>query len=156
MSTFNPEQFLGTTTEEIGSTKYTQVPEGERLGQVTKVDAREVNSERTGQTYTVLELTWSFNDEESKRVTGLENPSARQTIFVDRKADGSLDFGVNKNIQLSRLREAVGQARTGRPWAPSHLIGATAICLVSHGMDQQGDPRAEVRRVAPMGPRAAA
>lgn len=156
MSTFNPDQFLGTTTEEIGSTKYTQVPEGERLGQVTKVDAREINSEKTGQTYTILEVTWAFSDEESKRVTGQDSPTARQTLFVDRKPDGGLDFGINKNIQLSRLREAVGQARTGRAWAPSHLIGATAICLVSHGMDQNGDPRAEVKRVAPMGPRAAA
>lgn len=147
-STFNPEQFLGTTTEETGPTAYTPVPIGEWLGTCTKIVARSGVSPKTNETWHMLNVTWEFKDPKVLEVTKGEAAFANQSFFLDLKEGGILDFGVNKNVQLSRLRDAVGQQRTGRPWAPAHLVGTTAICMVAHENDDNGDPRAVVKRVA--------
>ena len=147
MSTFNPEQFLSTEITELGETKYTPVPEGEWAAQVQKVDVKAITSKKSGDEFTVLEITWNIPDERVKTSTGLDEPTVRQSIFLDLKANGALDFGRNKNVPLSRLREAVGQQREGRPWALSHLIGSQAIVLVKHRLDDNGDPQADVSKV---------
>lgn len=147
MSTFNPDQFLATETGEVGDTKFIQVPAGEYPGQITRVTPRQIESKKTGETYTLLEITWTFTDPAVKAATAMDEPSARQTIFLDLKENGALDFSPNKGVNLSRLRDAVGQQRNGRPWSPSHLMGATAMCLIKHEIDDNGDPRAVVSKV---------
>lgn len=147
-STFNPEQFLGTQTDTAGETKFFPVPVGEWTGQCTKCDARQFTSEKNGNTYTVLEYTWEVTDQAVKDETRLERPTVRQSVFVDLTPAGGLDFGRNKNIQLGRLRAAVGQNKDGRAWAPTHIVGQMAKLKVSHRPDNNGDPQAQVDTVS--------
>ena len=151
-SVFNPEQFIGTSTDSVGSTQYFPSPIGDWPGQVVRVDCRRITSkqEKTlGQEYTLLEITWELISDEVREATDLEHPSARQSIFLDLTPSGGLDFGRNKNVPLSRLREAVSQNKSGRPWSPSHLVGQTALVHVEHDVNKDtGEPRAIVTRGA--------
>lgn len=149
-STFNAEQFLGTTSETAGQTRFTPIPVGEWPGQCTKCEARQFTSEKNGQTYTVLEYTWEVTEDSVKQATQSEHPSVRQTVFVELSPQGAIVWGTNKNIQLGRLRAAVGQNRDGRAWAPTHVVGQMAKLKVSHGTDRHGDPIAQVDAVAPI------
>jgi hypothetical protein len=152
-SVFNPETFLGTTTEQAGDTTYTPPPakEYERM-QVVKVDGRQITSKKAatfGQTYTMIDVTWELIDDEARKVTGMEHPTARQSLFVDVLASGALDFSKNKNVQLGRLRDAVGQNRSGKKWAPSHLMGQFARGIIKHETNEEtGEVRGVVTRVA--------
>lgn len=148
-SIFNAEQFLQTSTDKVGQTTYAQVPEGDHSpAQITKVGAHKFLSQKTNQEYTVLDLEWTITSPEALAATNMDAPKAPQSIFLDMTLEGSLDFGVNKNIGLSRLRDAVGQLREGRPWNPNMLLGATAVVHVKHRQDDNGDARAQVDRVA--------
>lgn len=147
-STFNAEAFLGTATDRTGEVNYFPVPIGEYLGQITKVEGKKITSKTTGVVYTVLEITWEILDDQIKKITELDHPSARQSLFLDMTPEGGLDFGRNRNVQLSRLRDALGQNRKGKAWMPSHLMGGTARLRVVHDINADtGEPRATVNRV---------
>lgn len=152
-STFNPDQFLSTTTDQVGETKFYPCPVGDWNAQASKVEAKVIESgpgsQEPGKKFTVLEITWDILDEEPKRQCEQDRVTVRQSIFLDLTPGGGLDFGKNKNVTLSRLREALGQQRSGRQWAPSHITGGTAKVRVVHDPDKTtGDPRARVSMVA--------
>lgn len=151
-SIFNVEQFLGTTTDQIGPTFYVRVPDGEYRASITKIDGKRIEAKKgpnTGTQYTVLDITWQVHDDAIAAKLNMEKPTARQSLFVDLTPEGGLDFGTNKNVQLSRLRDAVGQMRKGRAWAPSHLLGQSATVLVKGDVnDETGEERAIVTKVA--------
>lgn len=148
-SVFNPEQFLGTTTDETGETTFTPVPVGEWTGQIKKVEARSGTAQSTGRPWYSLDVIWSVLDDEVKTRTRMEEPTVRQSLFLDVNEGGQLAWGTNKNVRLARLRAAVGQNRSGKPWAPSHLEGQMAKIRVTHRPHQEtGDPMAEVSAVS--------
>jgi len=146
-STFNAEQFVGIATDQAGETKFYPVPVGEYLAQIDKVEARG-GIDKNGNPWRALDISWAILDDGVKAELQMEKPTARQNIFVNVTPQGGLDWGRNKNIALGRLREAVGQNRPGRAWSPTHLMGQMAKVNVIHVPDQNGDPRAEVNKVA--------
>lgn len=154
MSTFDPNAFLQTTIDQALDTSLTPVPVGDRIGVVVgEPSVRQFTANTTGITYTTLELTWEFSDEETRKVTGREKATARQSVFLDITPEGGLDIGKGKNVQLGALRDAVGQNVAGRPWGPMMLIGATGLCHVEHQTpagDANATPFARVTRVAKM------
>ena len=150
-STFNPEQFLQTTIEAAGDTRYFPVPIGsDYKGQIKKIDLRQFETDKNpGVKYTVVEIIWHILGEEAKKATEQEEPLARQSIFLDLLPNGALDFGKNKNVQLSRLRDALGQNKAGKKWAFNHLVGGQASVQVAHDVNKDtGEPRAVVKAVA--------
>lgn len=136
MSTFDPDTFLSTTYKETTDTKLIPVDEGEFMCQATKVAAKKITA-KTGLDYYVLEVSWQVLDEDQKKKTGLEKPMARQSMFLELNESGNLDMSKGKNVDLGRLREALGQNSSTKPWAPSHIVGMTAYCKVKHDVDQE-------------------
>ncbi len=130
MSVFDAETFANTQTDSAMDTVLTPCPPGDRKGQVTKIEARQFVSDKDGKTYTVMDVHWHILDDEAKKVTGMEKPSCRQSIFIDMTPEGATDLGKGKNIQLGRLRDAVGQNSKGKKWSPSMLVGTLALCHV--------------------------
>lgn len=126
MSTFDPEAFLSTTTEEANETQFQPIPEGEYNAVIMKLDAR------TPKGNSILDVTWEIDDEGVRASTGMDSPRVRQSIFLDINEQGGLESGPNKNVQLGKLREALGQNNPGRPWAPSMMEGQVARISVKH------------------------
>ena len=148
-SVFNPDAFLSAQTELAGETTYYPVPVGEYThAQVKRVDVRQFSND-DGRTFTVAEIQWVIHDDEAKRVTEQDEPIARQTLWLDMAPGGGLDFGRNKNVPLSRLRDAFKQNRAGRPWRLSDFVGQSASVKVIHEADRRtGEPRAVVTAAA--------
>lgn len=132
MSNFNPEAFMNSTTNEASATQYLQVPEGEYNASIDTVTPR---STQTGKA--LLSIKWKVDDEAARNATGMAEPSVFHTIWLDVKDDGTLDGGPGKNVQLGKLRDALGQNAAGKPWTPGMLVGQVAKIRVKHSIDKR-------------------
>jgi hypothetical protein len=132
MSAFNPDTFLNTQTNEANDTVTIPCPEGEHPAAIKAIKPRVLSS---GQA--VLDVYWTVNSDEAREETGQAEPMVRQSVWLDVTESGGLDFGKGKNVSLGKLRDAVGQNQSGKPWAPGMLIGAAAIVKVGHSIDKR-------------------
>ena len=132
MSTFNPDQFLNTETNDATSTAYTPIPENEYTACVKEIKPRSTNSGKA-----ILDVVWSIDDADGsiEAATGMKQATVRQSIFLDITESGGLDTGKGKNVQLGKVREALGQNTAGKVWRPGDLIGGVAKVQVKHRMD---------------------
>ncbi len=97
----------------------------------------------------ILEVPCIVLDENVKAQLGREKVTVRKSIWLDVGPDGrTLLTGEGKNVDLGRLREAVGQnAEAG--WTFARLPGAGPFRgIVTHRSGTNGDVFAEVGRVA--------
>ena len=137
---FNPEEFMQTTTEEATSTEYVPIPEGEYNAVIDKVDGRE-----TQKGSPVMDVTWKLD---APDVEDAHEKIVRQSIFLDLSEGGALLTGKGQNVQLGRLRAALGQNTPGQAWAPSMLQGNVAVVTVKHRMGDEGQIYNDVKHVA--------
>ncbi|HYE38169.1 hypothetical protein [Methylocaldum sp.] len=145
-TTFNVDAFQNAQFSDANSTEYVPVPVGEFPAVIDKQAIRQAKQS------IILDVTWKIDSEEVARETGIENPTVRQSIFLDVNENGNLEFGKGKNVQLGRLREALGQNVAGQPWTFSHLVGQVAKVRIAHRADTTSTPgntimRAEVAGV---------
>jgi hypothetical protein len=146
MSTFDADSFMSTQVSEEFETRFVTVPEGEYPAVIDKVEINQWHSQAKGTSGLRLDVTWKIDDAEVSRITGLPSPTVRQGIMLDLTDSGGLATGQGKNINLGRLREAVGQNRSGQPWSFSMLAGQVARVKVSHRI-YEGETYAEVKGV---------
>jgi hypothetical protein len=146
MSSFDPDLFLNQETSESNATTFTPVPEGEFSARIEKVEAKVVGQSARP----VLNILWRiFDSPEATEATGMDEPSVRQTVWLDVTASGGLDTGKGKNVQLGKLREALGQNVPGRAWNPGMLEGSVAMVKISHRAGQgDGEVFADVKSVS--------
>jgi len=141
MSNFDPDTFMSQTTEESCETTYKPIPEGDYQAVITKVEGRNPKGNA------ILDVHWGIDDPSLGAELGIENPTVRQSVFLDVNDQGALMTGANKNVQLGRLRDAVNQNAPGQPWAPSMLEGQVARISVKHRIDGE-NIYSDVRGVA--------
>lgn len=145
----------------IPNPNWVMVPAGEYVGQISRIDAREVEGKSVQETFVVCELTWEIIDEEAKKVCNMEHPTARQTLWLRMVKDAAgnntnqLDLGLNQNMPLKAVWEACGIVKD---MTINKLKNQTAWIRVEHSammrdreqiLDDLGRPmyRAEVVRV---------
>lgn len=97
----------------------------------------------------ILEVPCIVLDENVKAQLGREKVTVRKSIWLDVGSDGrTLLTGEGKNVDLGRLREAVGQNAEPN-WTFARLAGAGPFRgTVTHRNSSNGDVFAEVGRVA--------
>jgi hypothetical protein len=132
MSTFDLNNFLNTEITEANSTTYVPVPEYDEVPASIKAIVP-----RTAGDKPILDVQWSIDDDEAREVTGMAEPMARQTIWLDVTESGGLDFRKGRNVQLGKLREALGQNVSGKPWQPGMLVGGVGKVKVKHSIDKR-------------------
>lgn len=139
MTTFDPNTIITEST----STEFVVVPAGEYTAYISKFDFREAGGKP------VCELTWTLDDPELPSITGRDQNTVRQTLWLDVTPAGGLDMGKGKNVQLGRLRELFGQNKAGTPWQFGNLVGNVAKVNVTHRINQSnGQTNAQVASVA--------
>lgn len=136
---FNPELFLNTQATEANSTEFVLVPQGEYVGIIDAISADSFKSfdikrgENAGKKAYRLDLKILLNDESGQLKELLGRPaSVTAGIMLDIKPDGTLEFGKGRNVNLGRLREAVNQNASGRPWSFGSLAGQPVKVKVVH------------------------
>lgn len=151
MSMFDPDTFLATSSTEALDTTVLPIPEGDYAATIDSGDdgisVRQFESSKNNQTYTAMDVWWIIDDAALASQLGRKVLRVKQSIFLDVTASGGLDYAKGKNVQLGRVRDAVGQNRPGQPWTPSMLKGAgPARIKVIHRMNGE-DLFAEVKSV---------
>ena len=138
-STFDVEGFLDSAVETPFDTARTTLPAGDDyLGQIHKIDGRIVETKNQGDRR-IIDVTWKIiNKEDVIAQLNLTEAYVRQTVWLDFDVTGTkLARGVNQNIQLGQIREAVGQNHTGA-WSPRQLVGAGPARLkISERVDEK-------------------
>lgn len=133
MSEFNPDTFLDTETEKAGETSYTPIRSDDYQAIIDDVVPRMAGDNP------VLDVIYEIMDDDLKKEMGLERVTVRQSIFLDMN-NGVLEFGANKNIKLNRVREAVGQNLSGKPWSPRMLKGQGPVTIRVTQRPDKNDP----------------
>jgi len=141
MSEFNADQFMQTETEGQLETEFTPIPEGEYRAVI-----KEVKPDTTPKGSPYLEVIWIIDDQEIRDLIGMDEPTSRQTVWLDMNEQGGMAFGKNKNIGLGKLRDALGQ-NTGVPWSPLMLLGQPATVNIKHRLGSEGGTFSEVKGV---------
>lgn len=129
---FDPDQFINSTAG-AGATKVEPIPAGTYPAQISKTEAREVDTKR-GKSV-VLDVTFTIMDPTLEAKIGRANPTIREGFFLDLDGKGGLDMGPGKNVRLNRLREALGQNTAG--WRPAALNGGLLQVVVGLRPDPQ-------------------
>ena len=132
----DPDQLLSGSVTGANSTSLTPIPEGEFKATIQDVVLRSFtvkNGPNSGQTGYALDVSWEILDSQVRDAIG-RTPSVRQSMFLDLNGD-SLDMGEGKNVNLGRLRAAVKQNESGKPWSPNMLKGAVATILTKQRME---------------------
>lgn len=150
-SLFDPTTFLEQTVTGAMDTKYPVIPAGEYPAISKSLDARKMpNADPTKGPYTVLDIVWGIDDAGVKEATKLENPTCRQSVFLDLNAEGKLDTAETKNVQLGRLREALGLNKPNEIFSFAQLLGQPALVRIEHSPNPKDpeNPYSNVTKVA--------
>lgn len=142
MSTFDITQLENLEVNTSFDTVTIPVPIGDWRAVIKKYEIRMPKDQP------LVEVYWCIDEHEVVEETGREEPMVRQTIWLDVTENG-LDNGKGKNVQLGKLREALGQNDASKPWGFGNLLGCVAVVKVVHtaGKDD-GTIEAKVVRVA--------
>lgn len=150
-SLFDPNTFLEQTVTGAMDTKYPVIPAGEYPAISKSIAARKQPAkDPTKGSYTVLDVVWGIDDAGVKEATKLENPTCRQSVFLDLDAEGKLDTSETKNVQLGRLREALGLNNPEATFSFSQLVGQPALVRIEHSPNPTDaeNPYSNVTKVA--------
>ncbi len=142
LSTFDPDTFLSTEFSEPNETRFQPIPTMDCEASVDNIKVR------VAKESTIMDVWWLLHDEVLAERLGRDRLVCRQSVFLDIE-NGVIALGPNKNVQLGRLRKALGQNEGGRPWSPRMLEGA-GPALVHVEQDPNGEYPSEVKRAAPL------
>lgn len=123
-SAFDPNAFLDTTIPGGNETSFSPVPEGVYMAQLSKLTPRQVNTQDGPRT--LLDLMWKVDAPEKPEA---HERQVKQTLWLDIGPNG-LETGKNKNIDLGRVREALGM--NSGPANLRQLEGGVARINVKH------------------------
>lgn len=140
----DPDKFLNQKISSPSETNFIPVPVDDYLCMVPingVMPPRETTN-KDGSKSVILDINWEIaeSDKSFKKVsahTGMDKPFIKQSVFLDVEYDNEgnvigLSEGIGKNIQLGRLREAVGLNKPGKDFSVKHLEGSTAVIKVEH------------------------
>lgn len=143
MSKFNADAFLQQTVSEKMADSRTPVPEGDHLTQIEELSFKD-GTTKDGKPWVQMTIKAEILDPNVASEMGVENAYLYHRIFLDLTDDGALALGVNKNVELGKLRTAANQNGDDE-WNLGMLQGATVGFVVEHRMNDNSEPFAEVR-----------
>ena len=143
-SAFDPQTFMNIEIAGEMETRYTPVTPGTYPATIDGIDIREVTNDR-GSSF-LLDVTYLIHDEALAEAMGMERVTVRQGIFLEVEPNGNIALGPNKNVKLGRLREAVGQNKSG-PWSFAMLQGAGPVNITVSNAPDKNDPTIVYSRV---------
>ena len=147
MSQFDPAAFLDQSISGTLDTKMQPCPEGEFIAVIDSVNPRPWNSKDGTKAGVALDVLWAIDDASVKSQLGRDKILVKQGIMLDLDATGQrLDVSKGKNINLGRLREALGMNDASAPFSFNMLPGQAAKVKVTHRIDGE-DVYADIKMV---------
>ena len=151
MSQFDPTAFLDQSISGTLDTKMLPCPEGEFIAVIDSVNPRPWNSKDGAKAGVALDVLWAIDDAGVKSALGRDKILVKQGIMLDLDGTGQrLDVSKGKNINLGRLREALGMNDVSVPFSFNMLPGQAAKVKVTHRIDGE-DVYADIKMVTKVG-----
>ena len=110
MSMFDPDAFMAANIADAGSTAVEPIPAGEYTATIKDVKTRGVDTKNGPGV--VCDIIYTLLAPDVAAKLGRQTLEVKQGMFLDI-ADGKLDLSKGKNVQLNRVREAVGMNKGG-------------------------------------------
>jgi len=151
MSTFDAANFLNTVYTDSNATQYVPIPEGVYPCMTGIPNVVSGNSKTDGKPWYRLDLPIIIDDAGVREAMGRDEVKSKFSVMLDVD-NGVLATGTGRNVQLGRLREALGLNEPGQEFALNMLSGKTAKCQVTHRAHptRSGEVIAEVNELAPL------
>ncbi|TXH57422.1 MAG: hypothetical protein E6Q97_04490 [Desulfurellales bacterium] len=151
---FDPQVFAQTAIKAQLDTEIIPCPVGDYKFTIIKVDFRQnkgAKEETKDRVFTSCDVTCELDIglyPEVVEATKRDKIILRHGFLLDiNEETGLLDVEAGKNVNLGRLREAVGQ-NDDSEWTFNQLIGQPIIGHVTHRTMPNGNATAEIDRVA--------
>jgi hypothetical protein len=122
------------------------IPTGEYTAMISKVDLRAVSTKNGPGV--VIDITYMLQAPDVAAKLSRASLTVRQGIFVDLTPAGGFDMSKGKNVELNRIRAAVGQDEAGKVWNPKMLEGAGPLMV---NVELRSDGCVIYTDVAPVG-----
>ena len=150
-SPFDAGSFMGQTVDAALDTVIKQCPEGEYraiIDDFSEDAFRTFTSEKNGKDYTVFSPPFVIQDPAVAAELGRDKVTVyHKGMFIDIGSTGGLDTSKGKNVDLGKLRDAVGQNAAGA-WTFNNLKGAGPVMVkVIHEADK-ADPEKKYARIS--------
>jgi hypothetical protein len=133
-SPFDPQSFLDSTLPGANSTKRELIPPGVYKAYISKLDVRNGTVGKEGPNYgkpwVALNIQWTVEDQAVNASMDQSKIIVFDSVFLDLDEAGAPAMGKGKNVQLGKLREALGM-NTG-PLQFRALEGRPATINVVH------------------------
>lgn len=132
-SAFDPTAFMNAQHVGANDTQYKPCPTGEFPAVIDKVEPREWRSSKDpSKSGVALDVLWSIDSDPIRTELARDKVIVKQGIMLDLTPAGGLDTGTGKNINLGRLREALGLNDPSQPFSFGMLVGKVAKVKVEH------------------------
>lgn len=143
MSIFDPNTFLSATVDGANSTERMPTPVGEYTAVIgDKIAARQWNSRDGTKSGIAVDVPLQLDLPPAvAEQLGQPSRTISHSIMLDTTEGGALDMGKGRNIQLGRLREALGLNAPGQAFAFNMLAGRTVKVQVTHEPAGDGSGR---------------
>lgn len=135
---FDEQDFLDSVQSAAVESKFVPVPEGEYPAHVRQGVKVEVVPFKDGRKGKRLTLHWIIDDPDLAAKLGMEEVSVRQQFLLDLTDSGQIASGINKNLRLGKIFDAVG-IDPSKGWSFRGLEGLSAKVRVKHRPDDR-DP----------------
>lgn len=151
MEEFNVEQFLSESQEAVElDTIRIPIPDGEYVGQIgTEPGSVDLSHGvgKNGKPWLRLNLKITIPDAnlkaQLKRAPTDPDPVVYYGFFIDLNEQGKTDWRPQRNINLAKVRAAVGQNKAGA-WNFMMLAGQQIKLVIKQKKGEDGEMRSEV------------
>lgn len=144
---FDVNAFLNETIDGELDIKIIPIPEGAHMGQIgtgdKDVDVSRGISQKNNKPWMRLDVRIRLTDPNLAQQLQREEVTARYSIMLDLNEEGKLDLRPQRNVNLGKLRDAVGQNRPG-PWSFMQLKGQPVKVQVKHRKADDGNVYSDV------------
>lgn len=145
--TFDPATFMQQTVDAPMATQIKQPPEGEYLAVIDDFDekafrtvsVKKADSPRFGQDIPIFRCPFVLQSDEKLADIGRDKVVVGKDYWLDIDGNGRLVVDEQSNIDLGRLRKALGQNTTGA-WSPNNLKGAGPVRVIVKHRSDPNDP----------------
>lgn len=146
MSTFDTASFLNTAYTAATATAHIPVPEGVYTALTKQPEIKE--GMKDGKPWYRLTVPMSIDSQEVRELLGREEVKMNFQVFLEVE-NGVLAQGPGRNVQLGRLREALGLNNEGEEFTLNMLGGKVCKVSVKHRAhpERQGEVIADIDEV---------
>lgn len=151
MSVFNPDTFLDEETGGAMSTERVLIPVNTYspcyISEVKPTEGIIGKGDRAGQPWAKLDFVWVIDSQELRDMLNRAQVKITQGVMLDLDENGRIDTAKGRNVQLGKLRKALGINETSVKFR--EFLGKPATIQIVHKTSNlDGSMREEVVAVA--------